>query len=254
MTTQVITRAARPRPKATAQKKAPQPTKARRPVPRSVVADTFSPTWAAGIKLFSTISGAFSLTVEELQTLKNVPRDHPPENAPTYARVARSRSIAMASRRQRIEFRFQGGPEYLPGQGMPVYVLATVPEMELYKYVQSALDTVMQPLGTRKVRIRIQWPCPRDGKLDLLTFEESVEVDASTNRLHVGMLAAEVFWKFFESYRTRLVALADYSWLLRPDALHRVWLIGLERVENDVFAADLRYVKDYPETPIPAAV
>ncbi len=43
---------------------------------------------------------------------------------------------------------------------MPVYVLATVPEMELYKYMQSALDTVMQPLGMRKVRIRIQVSSP----------------------------------------------------------------------------------------------
>lgn len=49
--------------------------------------------------------------------------------------------------------------------------------------------------------------------------------------------------------RVKLVGLADYDWLLRPDALHRVWLVELERVENDVFAADLKYVKDYPDTP-----
>lgn len=43
-----------------------------------------------------------------------------------------------------------------------------------------------------------QWPCPRDGRLDRFTFEESVMVDESTTRLQMGMLAAQSFCKFFE--------------------------------------------------------
>lgn len=115
--------------------------------------------------------------------------------------------------------------------------------------------------------VAIQWPCPRDGRLDRFTFEESVMVDESTTRLQMGMLAAQSFSKFFEvstryifklrdladlihsqKNRVKFARLADYDWFLRPDALHRVWLVELERVENDVYAADLRYVKDYPET------
>lgn len=50
----------------------------------------------------------------------------------------------------------------------------------------------------------LQWPCPRDGRLDRLTFEESVIVNESTTRLQMGMLAAESFCKFFE-VRTRYI-------------------------------------------------
>lgn len=43
-----------------------------------------------------------------------------------------------------------------------------------------------------------------------------------------------------------LSSLPDYPWLLRPDAFYKVWLLGIERVENNVFVADLRYIKKYP--------
>ncbi|EIW61075.1 uncharacterized protein TRAVEDRAFT_46299 [Trametes versicolor FP-101664 SS1] len=250
MTTQTLTKAVQQRPNATSRKKRAQPSKTRLPVLRPVVADTFSPTWATGIMRFSTIYGALNITNEQLQALKSVPRDGPREDRPTYAHVARTRS-GMASRGRRITFTIQGGAAaaYIAGYGMPVYALATVSESELLYHMQSPLDTVMPLLGTRNIRIRIQWPCPRDGRLDRFTFEESVMVDESTTRLRMGMLAAQSFCKFFEKNRVKFAGLADYDWLLRPDALHRVWLVELERVENDVYAADLRYVKDYPDTP-----
>lgn len=158
MTTQTLTRAAKPRPDATPQKKRPQPAKGRLQVQRPVVADTFSPTWAAGIMRFSTIYGALNLTKEQLQALKSVPRDGPREDRPTYAHVARTRP--MASRGRRIVFTLQGGPAYIAGYGMPVYALATVSETELLYHMQSPLDTVVPSLGTRNIRIRIQVSAP----------------------------------------------------------------------------------------------
>lgn len=162
MTTQTLTRAVQTRTNATSRKKRAQPAKTRLPVLRpAVVADTFSPTWAAGIMRFSTIYGALNITNEQLQALKSVPRDGPREDRPTYAHIARTRS-GMASRGRRITFTIQGGSAaaYIAGYGMPVYPLATVSESELLYYMQSPLDTVMPSLGRRNIRIRIQVSAP----------------------------------------------------------------------------------------------
>ena len=50
----------------------------------------------------------------------------------------------------------------------------------------------------------------------------------------------------YQKHRSRFRSYGDYPWSLRPDAFYKVWLLGLERVENNVFVADLKYVKDYP--------
>ena len=50
-----------------------------------------------------------------------------------------------------------------------------------------------------------------------------------------------------QTHRTSgLGILEDYPWLLRPDAFYRVWLLGLERVEGNLFVVDMKYVKYYP--------
>ena len=96
-------------------------------------------------------------------------------------------------------------------------------------------------------------------------YEEWVRVDSSYTRVQVAMAVARVFNNFvevrcltgwcpfarahaaaYQKHRSRFRSYGDYPWSLRPDAFYKVWLLGLERVENNVFVADLKYVKDYP--------
>ena len=51
-----------------------------------------------------------------------------------------------------------------------------------------------------------------------------------------------------QTHRTSgLGILEDYPWLLRPDAFYRVWLVRLERVESNLFVADLNYALSDPK-------
>ncbi|KAH9857409.1 hypothetical protein C2E23DRAFT_881029 [Lenzites betulinus] len=231
--------------------------------------DDFPSTWATDITRFSTLFGAHTLTPYDLQALKSVPRERTPEMASVNVRITRTR--AMIEDGQKIAFSFQAGPKHLAGKGIPVYALAMTSKEELGKHISLAREQVMKSFGLKRVLIRIQWPFSREEGFDLLTFEEWVKVDASTTRLQLAMLTADVFRQFFEvcppslhrissiissintsdlapsqKHRMPLAALANYPWLLKPDAFYRVWLVGLERVESNVFAVDMTYVKDHP--------
>ncbi|KAI0823779.1 hypothetical protein BC628DRAFT_478393 [Trametes gibbosa] len=209
--------------------------------------DSFPPAWASDITRFSTLSGALTLTPSDLRALKSVPREHPTATTSANVRVTRTRS--MIEHGQNITFSFQTGPKHVANKGLPVYALAMTSREELCKHMLSAREQVMASFGLKRVRFRIQWPFPRDDGLDLLTHEEWVKVDGSTTRMQLAMLAADVFRQFFDKHRMPLSAIADYAWLLKPDAFYRVWLVGLERVESNVFAVDLKYVKDHPSRP-----
>ncbi|KAI8974162.1 hypothetical protein BD414DRAFT_424584 [Trametes punicea] len=214
------------------------------PLPRPDQPDDFPPSWANAVTRFSTLSGALSLSLRELKALKKVPREACTEESTASARITRTRSMIMLG--QRIDFAFQTGPRHMKGKGMPVYALANASQAELLKHMALGSDKVMEPFGLRRVRIRIQWPYPRDHEVSHISFEEWTNVDLSMTRVQLAMSVAQVFRTFFEKHRVLLATLPDYTWLLRPDAFHRVWVLGLERTENNVFEADLRYVKDYP--------
>ncbi|OSC96851.1 hypothetical protein PYCCODRAFT_1399761 [Trametes coccinea BRFM310] len=207
--------------------------------------DDFPPTWANSVTRFSTLSGALSLTSHELKALKTVPREAIAAEEPSQSRrITRTRSMIMLG--QRIEFSFKVGPRYLKGKGMPVYALANASEAELLKHMAFGSEKVMEPIGLRRVRIRIQWPYPREDEVSRLLYEEWIKVELHTPRVQLAMSVARVFQTFFEKHRIVLTTMSDYTWLLRPDSFHRVWLTGIERTENNVFEAELRYVKDYP--------
>ncbi|CDO68108.1 hypothetical protein BN946_scf185044.g16 [Trametes cinnabarina] len=208
--------------------------------------DDFPPAWARAVTRFSTISGALSLASHELKSLKSVPREKIASEEPSQSsRITRTRSLIMLG--QRIDFSFQTGPRYLKGKGLPVYALANASEGELTRHVAHAGEKVMEPFGLRRIRVRIQWPYPRGGEVSRMVYEEWIKVELHMSRVQLAMSVARVFRTFFEKHRVVLTTLPDYTWLLRPDGYHRVWLTGLERTENNVFEADLRYVKDYPD-------
>ncbi|KAI9066896.1 hypothetical protein FKP32DRAFT_1621375 [Trametes sanguinea] len=207
--------------------------------------DEFPPTWANSVTRFSTLSGALTLTPRELKALKSVPRATIAAEEPSQStRVTRTRSMIILG--QRIEFSFKVGPRYLKGKGMPVYALANASEAELVRHMTSAGEKVMEPIGLRRIRVRVQWPYPREDEDSSLLYEEWIKIDLQTPRVQLAMSVARVFQTFFEKHRMVLTTMPDYAWLLRPDAFHRVWLFGIERTENNVFEAELRYVKDYP--------
>ncbi|KAI0370026.1 hypothetical protein BV20DRAFT_967012 [Pilatotrama ljubarskyi] len=222
----------------------------------------FPPAWANAVTRFSTLSGATTLSQNETRALKKVPREGPSEDLSSSARVTRTRSLILLG--QRIDFSFQTGPRHLKGKGMPVYSLANAPLAELSKHMLLSGDKVMEPFGLRRIRIRVQvsllqllslaergshafqWPFPLDGETSYIATEEWINTDVSMTRAQLAMSVAVVFRNFFEKYRVALGALPDYAWYLRPDAFYKIWLVGLERTENNVFAADIRYVRDFP--------
>ncbi|KAI0354752.1 hypothetical protein OH77DRAFT_1404775 [Trametes cingulata] len=206
--------------------------------------DDFPPAWASAVTRFSTLSGAATLSQNDMRALKKVPREGPSEDSSSSARVTRTRSMILLG--QRIDFSFQTGPRHLKGKGMPVYSLAHAPIAELSKHMSLPGEKVMEPFGLRRIRIRVQWPFPLDGEMSRITFEEWIKTDVTMTRIQLAMSAAVVFRNFFEKYRIALGALPDYAWYLRPDAFYKVWLVGLERTENNVFSADIRYVRDFP--------
>ncbi|KAI0713895.1 hypothetical protein C8Q76DRAFT_621083 [Earliella scabrosa] len=193
---------------------------------------------------FSTIQGALTLTTADLKLLKNVPRDDAEEEVESDRRVTRTRARIMAG--QRIDFGFCTGARILRHRGMPMYALANASEDELYRNMSAAGIRVMAPFPLRQIRVRFLWPLPHDSDPSELMYEEWVRVDSSYTRVQVAMAVARVFNNFVEKHRSRFRSYGDYPWSLRPDAFYKVWLLGLERVENNVFVADLKYVKDYP--------
>ena len=109
-----------------------------------------------------------------------------------------------------------------------------------------------------------QWPLPLSEERSQIVFEEWVKLDSSFTKAQLAMAVAKLFYKFVEvrafcfslpAPRSRphqqhrsseLAGYENYPWLLRRDAFYRVWLLGLERIENNLFVADLKYAKYYP--------
>ncbi|KAI0737402.1 hypothetical protein C8Q80DRAFT_320933 [Daedaleopsis nitida] len=149
---------------------------------------------------------------------------------------------------QRIDFGFCTGSKALKHRGLPMYALMNASEEELYVNMSAAGSRVMAPFSLRQIRIRILWPLPlpKGSGPSQVVYEEWLRVDAAYTRVQMGMAVARVFYNFVEKHRTSLATYRDYPWSLRLDAFYRVWLLGLERVENNVFVADLKYVKYYP--------
>ncbi|KAI0628907.1 hypothetical protein C8Q77DRAFT_1067503 [Trametes polyzona] len=210
--------------------------------------DHYPPDWAIDITRFATLSGALSLRSQDLKALKAVPRERPDGDAAASASARVTRAQSQIILGQRIDFSFQSSQRYMSGKGMPIYALATVSQAELERRMKNPHDQVMEGINMQRLRLRsrAQWPFPRNGKMEYLIFDEWIKVDTSTSRVQLAMQAARVFVGFFEKHRVPLSALPDYPWALRQDGFYRVWLVGLERTENNVFTADLKYVKDYP--------
>ncbi|KAI0761517.1 hypothetical protein BD413DRAFT_590084 [Trametes elegans] len=139
------------------------------------------------------------------------------------------------------------GARHVRGKGMPVYALLSASAEELGRHMARGRETVMEPFGLRKACICIQWPFPRGDGYAHVSVEECIHVDPTMTKVHLAMNVAKVFNRFYEKHRVSLGVLPEYAWLLRPDAMFRVWLTALEHTENDVFVAEFKYAKDYPD-------
>ncbi|RPD55366.1 hypothetical protein L226DRAFT_468866 [Lentinus tigrinus ALCF2SS1-7] len=203
------------------------------------------PSWALDAIRYSTILGSYTLTSNDLKLLKKVPRGDYEEDGHLDRRITRTQSQILSGHGQRIDFGFCSGGR-LKHRGMPMYALSNASEEELYRNMSASGTTVMKPFPLRQIRVRFLWPLPRGSEPSHEVYDEWVRVDPSYTRVQVAMAVARVFYRFVESNRLYLSQYHDYPWRLRPDAFYRVWLVGLERVENNVFVADLKYVKDYP--------
>ncbi|KAI0648566.1 hypothetical protein C8Q79DRAFT_906357 [Trametes meyenii] len=205
----------------------------------------FPPAWATSVAKFSTLSGALSLSLRELKALTAVPHERSSDSEPSpSARLTRTQTKIMLG--QRIDFAFQSASTYMRNKGIPVYALAMAPKEELVKHIARGNETVMEPFKLRRVCVRVQWPFPREGGLGYIMHEEWITVNASTTKVQIAMATAGVFRKFYEKFRIPLGSMSESEWVMRQDAFYRVWLTGLERTGNNIFTADLKYVKDYP--------
>ncbi|KAI0669352.1 hypothetical protein C8Q78DRAFT_978314 [Trametes maxima] len=219
-----------------------------KPLPSSPFTEeqrAFPPAWATSVTKFSTLSGALSLSLRELKALAAVPheRSSDSESSPS-ARITRTQTKIMLG--QRIDFAFQSASTHIRNKGLPIYTLAMASEGELIKHIARGSETVMESFKLRRICVRVQWPFPREGGLGYIMHEEWVTVNASTTKVQIAMATAGVFRNFYEKFRIPLGSLSESEWVMGQDAFYRVWLTGLERTGNNVFTADLRYVKDYP--------
>ncbi|KAI0328040.1 hypothetical protein GY45DRAFT_1326841 [Cubamyces sp. BRFM 1775] len=205
--------------------------------------DKMARAWAVATTRFSTLSGAHSLSADDVKALKEVPRG----SAVHDARVTRARSQIIES--PHVMFSFKTGPRHLRRMGMPVYTLANASEDKLLEHMSGGTAKVLRSVsGLRRIRIRIQWPLPNELREPLMNAEEWIEVNESTTKIQLAMKVAHLCNTFFEKYRWA-PAFIGYEWCLRRDAFYRVWLVGLERTEHDVFEVVLRYVQDFPGGP-----
>ncbi|KAI0697090.1 hypothetical protein C8T65DRAFT_582897 [Cerioporus squamosus] len=203
------------------------------------------PCWALDAIRYSTILGAYTLTSADLKLLKKVPRGDYEEEGHHGRRITRTQSQILSGHGQRIDFGFCSTGR-LKHRGMPMYALANASEQELYRNMSAGGTLVMKPFPLRQIRVRFLWPLPRGSEPTHEVYDEWVRVDPSFTRVRLAMAVAQVFSRFVEANRLCLSAYRDYPWRLRSDVFYRVWLLGLERVENNVFVADLKYIKDYP--------
>ncbi|KAI0657083.1 hypothetical protein C8Q70DRAFT_1055977 [Cubamyces menziesii] len=205
--------------------------------------DKLARAWAVATTRFSTLSGAHTLSADDVNALKEVPR----EGASDGARITRARSQIMES--PSIVFSFKTGPRHLRRMGMPVYALATASKDELLKHMSGGTTKVLKSLGgLRQICIRIQWPLLDELRYQHIRTDEWVKVDESMSKIQLAMDVAYLCNRFFEKYRW-ISQDSTSEWHLRRDAFYRVWLVGLERTGHDVFEVVLKYVQDFPGGP-----
>ncbi|KAH9923752.1 uncharacterized protein BXZ73DRAFT_50887 [Epithele typhae] len=203
-------------------------------------------------RLFATFQGALVTTRDELRLLR------PPQNRDRgggegsvfRGPVTRTQTRILAGHGQRVQFAFRIGSRSVRRYGMPMYALANATEEEVAKHMADGRERVkelMRQVLLKRVRVRFEWPIPGEDA-GFFHYEEWVKFDSKCTKARFAMTVARVFQTFVEKhyYLPDPHGPADSPWVLRPDAFYRVWLHGLERVENSVFVAHLRYIKRYP--------
>ncbi|KAJ8488443.1 hypothetical protein ONZ51_g3585 [Trametes cubensis] len=207
--------------------------------------DKMARAWAVATTRFSTLSGAHTLSADDVNALKEVPR----EGALEGARITRARSQIMES--PSIVFSFKTGPRHLRRMGMPVYALATASKDELLKHMSGGASyaaTSWREYPPEAHTPALQWPLLDELRYQHIRTDEWVKVDESMSKIQLAMDVAYLCNRFFEKYRWISQDSAS-EWHLRRDAFYRVWLVGLERTGHDVFEVVLKYVQDFPGGP-----
>ncbi|KAM5532970.1 hypothetical protein V8D89_013367 [Ganoderma adspersum] len=193
-------------------------------------------TWNRHTKAFATLAGAVTLNESELRALQ--PR-----------RRRRPATRSQAALGQKVEFAMRASRKaYLRKYGVPMCALLGATEDALRGAVVGggARSVASMNVSLRRVRIRIVWPQPATMAFRAAVYEEWVRIDESTTKVQLGMLVAKVFFGFLEEKTAALSQEETFEWRLRPDALYRTWLVGLERVETNLFVAYLRYALNDP--------
>ncbi|EJF57986.1 hypothetical protein DICSQDRAFT_173353 [Dichomitus squalens LYAD-421 SS1] len=201
-------------------------------------------------RAFSTIEGATTLTESEVQVLKPVPRDARHVGGDHSQRaVDRPMTRSQAVVGQKIEFSFnRNARPFLRQRGIPMYALLCASAAALHRIVLGARTKVLTNVALRRIRIRFVWPHPAGYEPAAEVYEEWVPVNDTLTRLQLAMLVAQVFNRFVEQQRTsRLSHYEVFEFRLRQDAFYRVWLVRLERVESNLFIADLNYAVSDPD-------
>ncbi|KAM5531289.1 hypothetical protein V8D89_015044 [Ganoderma adspersum] len=215
-------------------------------------------TWNRHTKAFATLAGAVTLNESELRALQPVPRPHnrtsdadadEEEEEAGERRRRRPATRSQAALGQKVEFALRASRKaYLRKYGVPMCALLGATEDALRGAVVGggARSVASMNVSLRRVRIRIVWPQPATMASRTAVYEEWVRIDESTTKVQLGMLVAKVFFGFLEEKTAALSQEETFEWRLRPDALYRTWLVGLERVETNLFVAYLRYALNDP--------
>ncbi|PIL33304.1 hypothetical protein GSI_04754 [Ganoderma sinense ZZ0214-1] len=215
--------------------------------------------WNRHTKALATLEGALTLTEAELHALRPVPRtrrediegdDADAEQDGGQERVRgreRPATRSQAALGQKVEFALRASRKaYLRKYGVPMYALLCAAEDALRNVMVGGSARSVAGVGLRRVRIRFVWPQSPTVSASPVVYDQWVRIDESTTKVQLGMLVAKVFYGFLTQKATGLSQDPAFEWRVRPDALYRTWLTRLERVETNVFVADLRYALNDP--------
>uniref|UniRef100_A0A5K1JTS9 Cell surface hydrophobicity-associated protein n=1 Tax=Ganoderma boninense TaxID=34458 RepID=A0A5K1JTS9_9APHY len=207
-------------------------------------------TWNRHAKAFATLEGALTLNESELRALHAIPRSEEGDaEADGEQERGRERPAtrSQAALGRKIEFALRASRKaYLRKYGVPLYALLCASEDALQKVMVGGSACSVAGVGLRRVRIRFVWPQSPTVSPSPVMYEQWVRIDESTTKVQLGMLVAKVFYGFLTQKTAELSREQTFEWRVRPDALYRTWLTRLERVETNVFIADLRYALNDP--------